>query len=126
MREKTNNLGFRTGPTQTRLYKHRRWLETGIFVFRKKRNCTIHVAKTKALISFAVTAKLICVFVFAYADCWFSYAVAQISCNTGFRPWLADFSLAKWKILHKIVIHLQFICKAGRAYFQYASSQWKH
>ena len=28
------------------------------------------VAKTKALISFAVTAKLICVFVFAYAGCW--------------------------------------------------------
>ena len=28
--------------------------------------CTIRVAKTKAL-----TAKLICVFVFAYADCWF-------------------------------------------------------
>ena len=28
---------------------------------------TIRVAKTKALISFAVTAKLICVFVFAYA-----------------------------------------------------------
>ena len=30
-------------------------------------DCTIYVAKTKALISFAVTAKLICVFVFAYA-----------------------------------------------------------
>ena len=30
-------------------------------------NCTIYVAKTKALISFAVTEKLICVFVFAYA-----------------------------------------------------------
>ena len=30
-------------------------------------NCTIHLAKTKALISFAVTAKLICGFVFAYA-----------------------------------------------------------
>ena len=42
------------------------------------RNCTIRVAKTKALISFAVTAKLICVFVFAYADCWFSYEAAQI------------------------------------------------
>ena len=41
------------------------------------RNCTIHVAKTKALISFAVTAKLICVFVFAYADCWFSHEVAH-------------------------------------------------
>ena len=30
------------------------------------------------MISFAVTAKLICVFVFAYADCWFSHEVAQI------------------------------------------------
>ena len=29
------------------------------------RNCTVLVAKTKALISFAVTAKLICAFVFA-------------------------------------------------------------
>ena len=44
----------------------------------KKRKCTIHVAKTKALISFAVTAKLICVFVFAYADCWFSHEKAQM------------------------------------------------
>ena len=38
------------------------------------RNCTIHIAKTKALISFTVAAKLICVFVFTYADCWFSHA----------------------------------------------------
>ena len=30
---------------------HRRWLETGNFGFRKQRNCTIHVAKTKALIT---------------------------------------------------------------------------
>ena len=36
------------------------------------------VAKTKALISFAVTAKLICAFVFAYADCWFSHGAAQM------------------------------------------------
>ena len=48
------------------------------FVFYLKRGCTICVAKTKALISFAVTAKLICVFVFAYADCWFSHEAAQI------------------------------------------------
>ena len=48
------------------------------FGFKKKRKCTIHIAKTKALISFAVTAKLICVFVFAYADCWFSHAAAQL------------------------------------------------
>ena len=42
------------------------------------RNSTIRVAKTKALISFAVTAKLICVFVFAYADCWFYHEVAHM------------------------------------------------
>ena len=44
----------------------------------KKRNCTSRVAKTKSLISFAVTAKLICAFVFAYADCWFSHAAAHL------------------------------------------------
>ena len=76
--EKTNNLGFRPGTTQTGLYSHRRWLEAGNFGFGNKRNCTTHVAKTKALISCAVTAKLICAFVFAYADCWFSHAVAHI------------------------------------------------
>ena len=46
--------GFRTGLTQTSLYSHRRLLEAQNFGFRRKRNCTIHVAKTKALISFAV------------------------------------------------------------------------
>ena len=30
------------------------------------------------LISFVVTAKLICVFVFTYAKCWFSHGVAQL------------------------------------------------
>ena len=64
--EKTGLRGFRPGPTQTGLYSHRRWLEACNFGFRKKRDCTIRVAKTKVLISFAVTAKLICVFVFAY------------------------------------------------------------
>ena len=49
------------------------------FGFRKYRKCTIRVAKIKALISFAVTAKLICAFVFAYADCWFFHAAAQLS-----------------------------------------------
>ena len=41
-------------------------------------DCTLCVAKTKALISFAVTAKLICIFVFAYAKDWFSYDAAHI------------------------------------------------
>ena len=38
----------------------------------------MRMAKTKALISFAVTAKLICVFVFAYAKSWFSHDEAHI------------------------------------------------
>ena len=42
-------------------------------------NCTTRVAKTKAQISFAVTAKLICAFVFAYANCWFSHEAAQMT-----------------------------------------------
>ena len=72
--------GFRPGTTQTRLYSYRRWLEALNFRFRKKRDCTIYVSKTKALISFAVavTAKLICVFVFVYAKRWFSHDAAQI------------------------------------------------
>ena len=40
---------------------------------------TICAAKTKALISCAVTAQLICGFVFASAYCLFSHAVAHIS-----------------------------------------------
>ena len=36
----------------------------------RKRGCTICVAKIKALISFAVTAKLVSASVFVHADCW--------------------------------------------------------
>ena len=77
-RQKTGLRGFRPGPTQTGLYSHRRWLETWNFGFGKQRNCTIKVVKTKALNSFAVTAKLICVFVFAYAKIRFSHVAAHI------------------------------------------------
>ena len=48
------------------------------FRFKQKSKCIIRVAKTKALISFEVPARLICVFVFAYAYCWFSHAVAHM------------------------------------------------
>ena len=44
--------------------------------------------KTKALISFAVTAKLICVFVFAYAKTRFSHDTAHIMLFCIFIPWL--------------------------------------
>ena len=76
--ETVQQCGFRTGPTQTKLYKLRRWLEARNFTLRKRKNCTILVAKTKVLISFAFTAKLICPFVFAYSKCWFSHDMAQI------------------------------------------------
>ena len=46
------------------------------------------MAKTKALISFAVTAKLICVFVFAYAKSWFSHNEAQLMQNIEFYSFL--------------------------------------
>ena len=43
---------------------------------RNKRNCTIYVAKTKALISCMVKAQLICIFVFAYVKSRFSHNMA--------------------------------------------------
>ena len=58
--EKTGLRGFRPGLT-----------EAWNFAFRKKRDCTICVAKTKALVSCAVTAQLICAIVFAYAKSGF-------------------------------------------------------
>ena len=45
--------------------------------FREKRDCIILVVKTKAQIRFAVSAKLICAFVFTYAKGWFSHDVAK-------------------------------------------------
>ena len=42
-------------------------------------DCTIYVAKTKVLISCAVTAQLICAFVFAYAKSRSSHDAAQYS-----------------------------------------------
>ena len=89
--------GFLARPTQTGLYNYRRRLEAWNFGFEKKRNCTIRVAKTKVLISFAVTAisfavtaKLICAFVFALAKIRFSHNAAHIfqrrlSCSRDLR-----------------------------------------
>ena len=58
--EKTNNLDSTRSDTN--------WAVQSLKIaigFKKKRNCTIRVVKTKALISCAVTAQLICAFVFA-------------------------------------------------------------
>ena len=45
--------------------------------FKKRRDCTIYVAKTIALISCAFTAERNCAFVFAYACCCFVNASAH-------------------------------------------------
>ena len=102
VREKTNNLGFRPGPTQTGLYSHRKRLEASNVRFKKKRDSTIRVAKPKTLISCAVTAQLICVFVFAYADCWFSHAAAQIDTENK-HDVLAHLVVPSF---HNLLIHL--------------------
>ena len=75
MSRENKSYGFQTGPTQTELDQHRRWLEAGNFGFRKKRNCTISVAKTKVLI---------CVFNFAYSKCLFSHDPAHLFFINGF------------------------------------------
>ena len=55
------------------------------FGFRKERDCTVFAAKTKALICCAVTAQLICVFVFVCAKSDFSHEAdhitSQLSCS---------------------------------------------
>ena len=62
-------------------------------------NCSIYVAKTKALISCAVTVQLICVFVFAYAKSRFSHDVAQLICSTSVGP---DSSVYEIQLKHLI------------------------
>ena len=54
------------------------------------RDCTICVAKAKALNSFTVTAKLICDFVFAYAKNRFSHDAAQICHKTHIGSFSAE------------------------------------
>ena len=43
-------------------------------------------SENEGVISFAVTAKLICAFVFAYAYCWFSHVAAHMMRSTNFQP----------------------------------------
>ena len=62
---KTNNFGFRQGTTETSLYSHKQ-VRSLRFWITEEGGCTICAVKTKVQISFAVTAKLVCTFVFAY------------------------------------------------------------
>ena len=68
---------------------------------KSRGNCSIYVAKTKALNSYVVSAQLICAFVFAYAKSRFSYDVAQVSfplCKTPMQSLTANLRTAKMTI----------------------------
>ena len=59
------------------------------FWIKKVKGLDCVCSENKALISFAVTAKLICVFVFAYAKRWFSHEAAHlVMCISHMHPTL--------------------------------------
>ena len=53
-------------------------LEAGNFKFKKKKDFTL-CSKNKGADQLAATVKLVCAFVFAYANCWFSVAAAHLN-----------------------------------------------
>ena len=63
--EKTGLRGFPTRSDKTRAVQPQKMARGMKFRILEGEGCTIRVPKTMALISFAVTANLICVFVFA-------------------------------------------------------------
>ena len=64
-------------------------------------DCTVRVAKTKALISFAVTAKLICVFVFAYAKAGFLTTRLNYSSCSSLNSAVDDIDFIGIKYTHR-------------------------
>ena len=77
-------------------------------------NCTIHVVKTKTIISFEVSAKLICVFVFAYADCWFSHEAAHFFQSFGQSVSQSiSFTFCSVSFRHRNISSKQWLWKHG-------------
>ena len=72
MRENWSS-GFPITSDTNQLVESQKKVRSFKFGKRWRRNCIIRVAKTKVLISCAVTA-----FVFAYAKVWFSHDVAEM------------------------------------------------
>ena len=82
--------------------------------------CTISVAKTKALISCTVTAQLICTFVFAYAKNRFSndmiYFVFQSNYEVGIvRQFTFSSSLQRMSVITRNIMdpHMEVYCKGA-------------
>ena len=70
--------GFPTRSDTNRTVQRQKMASCLIFRILEVEDCTIYVAKTKALMSCAVTVQLICAFVFAYAKSRFSYDAAHV------------------------------------------------
>ena len=72
--------------------------------------------KTKALISFAVTVKLICVFVFAYAKSRFSHDAAHLMIIKLLRSWTERLRQTVWNQI-RLLSDEQFdnytVCNSG-------------
>ena len=98
--EKTSLWGFHPCATQIGKCSHRSRLEAWNFGYKWMIYCTIRVPKTKALISCAVTAQLICAFVFAYAKIQFSHVAAH-------KHWYWTKHVIK-KINQKVIIQCMF------------------
>ena len=56
-------------------------------------DCTIYVTKTKALVSCALTVRLICAFIFEYAKSRLSHGAAQTIDTSEFHGIVAIFHL---------------------------------
>ena len=107
--------GFLTWYDTNGLCSHR-WLEGWNFVYRKKRDCTIYVQKAKALISFAVTAKLICAFVFTYAKNGF--LMMRLNSKEGpTRTSRSHLAYYAWSIIKKRII-TRILSNYGTTFFK--------
>ena len=102
-----------TFPVPNSLFSHFSPLFPSFHIFLLKnlfllsRPTPIYVAKTKALISFAVTTKLICVFVFVNAKSWFSYDRAHIIFSS---VWVAEWPpFGKELLTHLTIIYVLFV-----------------
>ena len=76
--EKTCLRGFPLGSSKHRAVQPQKMVIGSKFRIYKVEEFTIYKATTKVLISFAVTAKLICDFVFAYAKGRISHDAAHM------------------------------------------------
>ena len=82
---------------------------------RHKSACTVTEAGYRLEI-LAVTAQLICGFVFAYADCWFSFAAAQCISIKDFSQLIAMFASLCNNVMKEVHIsckHIQFVSRVA-------------